>query len=182
MNYQDVKKAREYIEAVADICDTVERKGLWEKPEGCELPLRDVFQMDIAKFIMYLSASDGTLSFEELQAYREITGFGGDTIDTIKEFIKENNIYSMDFESEPPLIMKILCTAERYARMLGASFDESILKTIALLYKVIGRIIVSIDGGITYNEKRDLNIILSTIEGYADEHNIQGDRWSLLGD
>ena len=182
MNYQDLEKAKGYFDKIAQLCDTIDEKDLWDKPNGCDITLRGILQSDIAEFIMYLSASDGTLSFEEVQAYRVITGFGGDTIDSIKAHIKDNNIYSMDFESEPPLIMKLLSKAERNALMYGLKLETSILEFMVSLYKIIGKIIISIDGGITYSEKRDLNIIMRTIEDYAKEHSINGSNWSLLVD
>jgi MoaA/NifB/PqqE/SkfB family radical SAM enzyme len=52
----------------------------------------------------------------------------------------------------------------------------------ALVKSGLNRIIVSIDGGITYSEKRDFNIIMDTIKGFAADHDITGNRWSLLGD
>jgi hypothetical protein len=125
---------------------------------------------------MYLSASDGRLSAEEIQAYRFITGFDGDNLDTIKRHIEENNIYSMDFESEPPLIMKLISEAERNAIMYGAKLDSSLLDVIAAFYEAVGEFIISIDGGITYNEKRDFNIIMGTIQGFASDHDIAGNR------
>lgn len=180
MNYQDLQQAKEYFESIADLCDTIDEKDLWEKPSHLTITLREIFQHDVADFIMYLSASDGRLSAEEIQAYRFITGFGGDNLDTIKKHIKENNIYSMDFESEPPLIMKLISKAERNAIMYGAKLDSSLLKLIAAFYGIVGQIIISIDGGITYNEKRDFNIIMDTINGFAADHDIAGNYWSLL--
>ena len=182
MNYQDLLKAKEYFESIATICDKIDKGNWWEKPDGCEITLREIFALDIANFIMYLSASDGRLSAEEVQAYRTITGFGGDNVETIKQHIKENNIYSMDFESEPPMIMKLLSKAERNAILCGANFESSILQMMASFYGVIGQIIISIDGGITYNEKRDLNIIMDTIKGFAADHDILGNSWALLND
>ena len=180
MNYQDLLKAKEYFEKIAEICDKIDEGDWWEKPEGMNLTLRDIFRHDIANFIMYLSASDGRLSAEEIQAYRVITGFGGDDLESIKRHIKENNIYSMDFESEPPLIMQLLSKAERNAIMCGAKFESSILNLLVSFYGVIGQVVISIDGGITYNEKRDFNIIMDTIKGFAADHDILGDRWALL--
>ena len=180
MNYQDLLQAKEYFDNIANLCDTIDEHDLWEKPSHMTITLREIFQHDVANFIMYLSAADGRLSAEEVQAYRVITGYGGDNVDTIKKHIEENNIYSMDFESEPPLIMKLLSKAERNAVMCGASFESSVLKLVARFYGLIGQIIISIDGGITYNEKRDYNIIMDTINGFAADHDITGNRWSLL--
>jgi hypothetical protein len=76
MNYQDLLKAKEYFENIANICDTIDKGNWWEKPDGIDITLREIFEHDVANFIMYLSASDGRLSVEEVQAYRVITGFG----------------------------------------------------------------------------------------------------------
>ena len=182
MNYQDLMSAKECFEKLASFCDTVDDGGWWDKPDDCEITLREILEHDVANFIMYLSASDGHLSQEEVQAYRVITGFGGDDTDSIIKYIKEQHIYSMDFESEPPLIMRLLSRAERNAVMCGVELHKSVLNMVAVLYRLIGTIIISIDGGISYTEKRDFNIIMDTIDGYAKDHEITGNSWSLLGE
>ena len=182
MNYKDLMSAKELFNSLARLCDTVEECGLWDKPDGTTITLREIFQSDVADFIMYLSASDGSLSADEVQAYRVITGFGGDNAQTMLEYIKDNRIYSMDFESEPPLTMKILSEAERRAVLNGAELSQSVLRNMATFYEILGKIIISIDGGIAYNEKRDFNIILDTIRGFADDHDIVGGKWALLGE
>lgn len=180
MNYQDIVKAREFYEKVAELCDVIDERGLWDKPAGSDVTLRDILQHDVANFIMYLSAADGRLSMEEVQAYRAITGFGGDNFESIKRNIEKNKIYSMDFESEPPLIMKLISQAERKAVMYGVRFESSALQPLAAMYRLIGAVIISIDGGISYTEKRDFGIIMNTIDGYARDHDIVGDAWSLF--
>ena len=172
----------ELFSKVASLCDTIEEAGLWKKPLDITISLRDVLKTDIGSFILYLSASDGHLSNEEVQAFRIITGFGGDDTDSLRQAIKKNNIYSMEFESEPPLILKLLSQAEREAMWRGVDLDSSVLRPVAFLFKLVGRIIVSIDGGITYSEKRDLNIISGTIDAFVEEHDIVGNSYSLFDD
>lgn len=171
MNYQNLRIAKEFYESIASLCDTLDKGNWWEKPEDSDISLREILQRDVAQFIMYLSAADGTISYEELQIYKMITGFGGDTIQSIKNYIQENNIYSTSFESEPPLIMKLLNIAERNAVMFGANFEHSILESVVDLYEIIGKAVISVDGGITYGEKRDFNIFMRTITEYAADHN-----------
>ena len=167
MNYQDLRDAKKLFDAIVGLCDTIDEKDLWERPDGFEVSLSDILRRDIANFIMYLSASDGTISYEELQIYKIITGFGGDTIQSLRDHIKEANIYSADFESTPPLIMKILCVAEKNALMWGVDLGQSLLNHMVTLYEIIGKVVISIDGGITYGEKRDFNIFMHTILEYA---------------
>lgn len=171
MNYQNLKRVKEFYDSIANLCDTLDKGNWWEKPIDTTISLREILQRDIAQFIMYLSAADGAISYEELQVYKTITGFGGDTIQSIRNYIQENNIYSTDFESEPPLIMKLFNIAERNAIMCGANFEQSILDSVVDLYELIGKILISIDGGITYSEKRDFNIFMNTIKEYAADHN-----------
>ena len=179
MNYRDITKAKEYFDSIVNICDIIDEKELWDKPDDSEVKLRDILKINIAEFIMYLSASDGSLTFEELQVYKAITGYGGETLDSFKTYIQKNNIYSTGFESKPPLIMEILSRAERTAIMYGAELETSILSALVSLYKMIGKIVITVDGGVTYSERRDYQIIISTIEGFAEEHDICGDKWSL---
>ena len=172
MNYQNLKTAKEFYESIADLCDTLDEGNWWEKPEDSSISLREILKRDVAEFIMYLSAADGTIAYEELQVYKMITGFGGDSIQSIRNYIQENNIYSTNFESEPPLIMKLFNIAERNAIMCGADFEHSILESLVDLFEIIGKVLISIDGGITYSEKRDYNIIMRTITEYAADHNL----------
>ena len=63
-------------------------------------------------------------------------------------------------------------SAERNAIMCGADFEHSILESLVDLFEIIGKVLISIDGGITYSEKRDYNIIMRTITEYAADHNL----------
>ena len=79
----DVMQVRQYFDKIADICDSIDEKGWWNKPDTVKLALRDILKNDIEDFIMYLSASDGTVSNEEIEAYRAITGSTSDNFSEI---------------------------------------------------------------------------------------------------
>jgi hypothetical protein len=170
MNGNDMMQSRQYFDKIAVICDTIDEKGWWKKPDNMELSLRDILQNDIENFIMYLSASDGEVSPEEVEAYKAITGADGAHFEHIQEQMIKRNIAAMDFESEPPLIFKLLSRAEMNAVSKGARFDSSVLHNVMALYRVIGHTIISVDGGITEEEKQDFNVIMDTIRDYVDEH------------
>ena len=166
MNNNDMLHARQYFDKIAKICDVIDGKGWWNKPDNVNLSLRDILQSDIEDFIIYLSASDGTVSPEEIAAYKSITGSTSDKFDKPAQ----RNPSAPDFRSEPPFIFKVLSRAEINAIARGARFQNSVLGNVMALYRVIGHTIMHADGSLSEHEKRDFDMIMQTIEEYIEEH------------
>ena len=165
MNDKDMMHARQYFDRIANICDVIDDKGWWNKPDNITLTLRDILQNDIEDFIIYLSASDGTVSEEEIDAYRAITGSTENFGNTPKR-----NAAAPDFRYEPPFIFKVLSRAEINAMARGARFESSVLGNVMALYRVIGHTIMSADGNVSAKEKDDFDIIMQTIADYIEKH------------
>ena len=175
MNDKDMLHAKQYFNKIADICDTIDAKGWWNKPDNVNLTLRDILQNDIEDFIMYLSASDGDVSSEEIDAYQAITGLS-------KEHFQSKGTRtaaSPDFRDEPPFIFKVLSRAEINAIARGAKFESSVLGNVMALYRVIGHTIMSADGDISQEEKKDFDIIMETIANYIEEHDTIAKNYSF---
>ena len=166
MNDKDMLHAREYFNKIANICDVIDGKGWWNKPDSVDLTLRDILQNDIEDFIIYLSASDGIVSHEEVNAYRAITGCTDDHFHTKRKSF----IATQDFRYEPPFIFKVLSRAEINAIARGARFENSVLGNVMALYRVIGHTVMSADGTVCENEKGDFDMIMQTISDYIEEH------------
>ena len=168
MNDKDIMHVRQYFNRIADICDTIDAKGWWNKPDNVTLTLRDILRNDIEEFIMYLSASDGDISQEEIDAFRSITGDNGENFNEAKK----KAISTRDLKTEPPLIFKLLSRAEINSIARGAKFETSVLINVMALYRVIGHFIMSADGDVSYNEMADFDVIMQTIADYIEEHDI----------
>ena len=166
MNDKDMLQARQYFDKIANICDIIDEKGWWNKTDNVNLTLRDILQSGIEDFIFYLSASDGTVSDEEVSAYRAITGSKGDNFNDMKK----RSLPTADLKNEPPLIFKLLSRAETNAIARGARFENSILGSVMALYRVIGHTIMAADGNISQSEKNDFDVIMQTIAEYIEEN------------
>ena len=175
MNDKNMMHSREYFDKIANICDTIDAKGWWNKPENVNLTLRDILQNDIEDFIIYLSASDGTVSEEEIEAYKAITGSTGENFSTTAR----RSPAAPDFRSEPPFIFKVLSRAEINAIARGARFESSVLGNVMALYRVIGHTIMSADGNVSEREKKDFDIIMQTIADYIEEHDTIAKNYSV---
>ncbi len=171
MNYQDIATAKELFDSLSELCDTMEDAGLWEKTPDITIRLRAVLQSNLAEFMLYLSASDGHLSSQEVEVYQAITGFEGDSTDSLVRYIRDHNIYSEDFESKPPLIMRLMSECERNAVARGIAVKSSVLQSLAFLFKLVGNIIISLDG-ITPTEKRDFDIIMGTVNRFVSTYGL----------
>ncbi|MBQ9745981.1 MAG: hypothetical protein IJW21_04090 [Clostridia bacterium] len=166
MNDKDILHVRQYFDKIADICDTIDARGWWNKPDNVTLTLRDILQNDIENFIMYLSVSDGSVSASEIDAFKSITGSTGENFTEANK----QNLAALDLSSEPPLIFKLLSRAEINAMARGARFESSVLGNVMALYRVIGHFVMSADGSVSSDETRNFDVIMQTIADYIEEH------------
>ena len=165
MNFQLVKTIQSDFEGMCNVFDRVEEIGLYKNPFG-QFSLRKVLELDIAGFLMFLSASDGVIDEEEVELYQAVTGYT-DSVDEIVDFIVENNIYSAEFESTIPISMKVAVEAERnYHKIMEMDHRYTFPGMLYNLYERIGKALIGIDGSITAEERRDYSVYLTNLKEY----------------
>lgn len=168
MNYEELKYAKMDFEEMCKIFDLLEEKGLIDNPSE-SLKLRDVFQYDIARFLLYLSASDGKIDANEVTVYQIVTGYSDDAKKIVK-YLKENNIYSTEFESTVPISLKMAIDAEyKMLQITGKTRDKTLPELVTGVFERIGRTLIQADGGVSYTERRDYDIYMNTLRGYMQE-------------
>lgn len=168
MTNAEIRKIKELYENLASLCDSYDKNG-WNDHYP-DIILRETLHVDIIQFICYLSASDGRIADSEADIFGFFTDLGFTTKEELHKIIDDFEIYSYDFESEPPFILKLLRDIEKkLIRRNLVDSSLSILDVVAETFELIGSAVISIDGGVTYNEKRDLNIYMNTINQYIAE-------------
>ena len=68
---------------------------------GIDTDASNICKTELAMFMMYLSASDGEIKWEEAMMISELCDLSLSP-NNISTFIRENNIYSTDFEKTVP--------------------------------------------------------------------------------
>lgn len=159
-----LQEIRDCFNKLAELCDGYDKAGLTKLPTGLEFKTRDILRLDVAKFIMYMCASDGTLTDKELQVYRYVTGYKGDTLQDLANNIKKYEIYSTAFESEPPLSLKIMAYAEQ-----NFENDKDMLLSVVKMYADLGAAVAQIDGQVTSREANDFRTIITTMKQFVDD-------------
>ncbi len=162
---RDLMQAKEFYDKLSEMCRAIDGQNWAMLPADSKLTVTDVLRIDVARFIMYLCASDGRLTSDELEVFSYITGYKMQSVQSLGKMIEDSGVYSTAFESEPPLIMQLIKRAEENLASQGGKADSALPVVIAL-FKAIGSVLVSSDGGVTYNEKRDLNIYLDTMQKF----------------
>lgn len=176
-NYADPLKeqllhAKELLGTISEKCDAFEAAGAWNTSILQANHLKDILRADIASFIMYLSISDGSISQDEVTAYKFITDFVSDDAASMMEYIKKNNILSVKYETEAPYSMQKLYEAEMKYIEIGGKEYRSVVKDTALLFEMVGSIVIYMDSDVTRSEKSNFDIIMGTIKSYANQHGL----------
>lgn len=163
MNYELKIK----ISDLYKICERLDESPLGYTQLDPSGTMIDCLRLDLSTFLMYLSASDGTVDWREAEFLRDYLDYNFDTTDIIK-LINELKLYTSDFENKIPLSMQLLVRADN--AMYEANGQTEWLASISLfqIYSELGREFIACDDEIEENELRDLNIYLNSLQGYIE--------------
>jgi len=167
MNLGAMNSARTELDNVCMLCDAMEEKGLW--PLAGKAELKELLRQDLAKFCMYLTASDGKVTGSEALFFKIALGYEM-SIDDLIYHIKSENLYSTDFESEVPLIIKMIKGISNILAEAGMDAD-ALVNVFARLYMTMGATIIECDDEVTDQEKEDLNIYMNMVYDYIGADN-----------
>lgn len=143
-------------------------KGIVQLPS--ELKLSELYHWDLTNFIMYMIAADEQINIDEVDIYRFLTGYGGDNLDSVKEYIEEGDVMSYDFQSTIPESLKYLV---RGVNTLLRFDDKSQMTLVLELYlqsfMMAGKEIMEADDRVSYVEKRDYELYVNNLKAYIKE-------------
>lgn len=128
---------------------------------------------ELAMFLMYLSASDGEISWEEASSIGELCDINL-TPQKMSNFIKEHNVYSVEFENKPPISLQLLVLVENKlyeSNLLDEVPDgcEMLIET----YKNVAQLHMESDGYVSSSEKVDYKIYIEMMERYANQNSLR---------
>ena len=156
------------LQTVTETAENVARAlGMLENSEPGEFVKR--LRMELGEFLAYLSASDGTITSAEAQMISECTGeiFTPASLNTL---IRENNIYSVEFESKVPEGMDILSEIDNILLdLLEEPQDIAISELYLSVYREAGEALIMADGDADEAELQDYDIYMTMLEHFLDE-------------
>ena len=119
----------------------------------------DIVRMELGMFMMYLSASDGTIKWDEAHLISDMCNLDL-TPNNIGDFIRKNNIYSTEFEQKLPVTFELMVKVDNALYDAGRS-DLSVSDSLLDTYKALGQAIIQSDREVDDNEVKDYKIFIS---------------------
>lgn len=158
---------RQLKELVDTMCSAIDQiASMTSLPDGTGKAAR----MEMGMFMMYLSASDGTIEWDEARTISDICELNL-TPNELGKYIRENNIYSTEFEQKVPVTFQIMVKADEAMRANG--IDVSGSDAMISAYKAVGEALIKSDGDVDDNEVSDYKIYINMLEEYRD-NNLNG--------
>ena len=162
-------KLRQYINRVFEIFDGLDENGIGINSiidDEEKMASREVLIADSVLFLLYLSASDGELSESEAEFIGSYLGVHYST-DEMRREIRNNNIYSVEFEQCIPLSVKLMVEADN--RVVQSGYIESTgCRMIYDFYKLISQAFLACDNSVTDTELDNMARYLENIKEYIN--------------
>ncbi len=149
-----VKTLKESVQQELRMCEQLQTLGFWDAASS--VTLRECLRLDLLKFLLYLSASDGQPTQPEADFLMEYLGYGLSPA-KMRQLILDKNIYSRQFEQQLPLSMKALVQADVQR---GSALADLVLA----LYRRLGEAFLKIQTGGSGQGKKDYELYISNLE------------------
>ena len=139
-----------------------------------------IARFEVGKFLMYLSASDGEIKWSEASVISTLCELDLSP-ERIGDFIRENNIYSTEFENTVPTTLQLIVQVDNI-QYENKTMKEDIdgPQLLINLYKWAAEYFVASDGDVDVNEETDTHIYISMMEDYINNNSTRR-KSSVLG-
>ncbi len=158
---RDLKDA---IETAYKLCDALEKTDYWDKANTASA--REIFRGELFKFLIYLSFSDGKITYGESKFIKDYLGYDYSVTD-MRDYAVSNRVYGPYFSNKIPYCYKRFVKADN-----GSGKVTETSKTILELYRNLGKSFLQCDGE-DAGESYSLNIFCQNMSDYADEKFIE---------
>lgn len=120
---------------------------------------------EIMQFLMYLSASDGSIEVKEAIFIKD---YFDEQIspEEMCQQIEEENIYSASFEKKAPLTLKRLVRFDNSTYEKQDALVESLAEKYICLYEALGKEFIACDHEVSQCERDDLNTYITNMRSF----------------
>ena len=170
MNFDVLTALKEKFKKLELLCEEFDEKGFWNKSNDFEETLRDVFGLEVAKFLMCLTASDGYVSSQELEMFNFLTPWEFDDAKEMIDTIRDMNVYNDDFFKTVPWIIEIMTKCENSLNSTEGYARYSVVNEFVDFFKLVGLTYINIDGELSEDEKQDYLEYVGMLDEYVDDN------------
>lgn len=136
-----------------------------ENADAEEKKMRRLARKEIMNFLMYLSASDGSIEVMEAIFIKDYF-IEQISPEEICQRIEEDNLYSAEFEQKIPLVLKKLVKRDNAVYEIQGDLEESKAEKYICLYELLGREFAACDHEISQSEKDDIATYIGNMRSF----------------
>lgn len=137
----------------------------------CETELVDIegecIRRELLNFISYLSASDGTITDDEVLFLHQYLQEDYSPLE-LSQYIEENNTYSVAFETTVPETLQRFTEKERGEASTGKMLKDSASLAYIRVMEQLGTEFLACDGSTAESEETAYNTYISMLKKYGD--------------
>ena len=133
------------------------------------LKIEGMCRLELAAFMLYLSSSDGSIDSRETDTIAYYTGVNF-TPQQALDYIRAENIYSVDFENRVPAIIELLVTIDNLPVMAEFGVDVHGSELLLNAYQLLGEELMETDGSRSPQEQIDFDTFIGNIKKYIGEN------------
>lgn len=163
-------KEKEVLNNMSKLCDAIADKVELDLGDGS---MSHALTINAFNFLAYLAASDGMLSWNECRYISDLFDMNI-TPNKLDEFIREKDIYSVDFEQDIPLCLKFLVSVDNATYEADIDMECELGETFLETFVILGMGLVKSNGRdsdtMETAEKEDFETYLGMMKRYIDEN------------
>ena len=156
-------------ELISTTVETMDKAG---ELVGMETSVGKAALANLVNYLMYLSSSDGQIKPEEVRFISDVAD-AQIPAERMAEYIRENNIYSTEFENDVPIALQfaVKLDNELYKRGLSEQVNNTNLSEVIMqTFGYAGKALMQSDGDIDDNEKSDFMIYMGMMNKYIKDN------------
>ncbi|MCF0133428.1 MAG: AAA family ATPase [Blautia sp.] len=130
-----------------------------------ESRIRQMARKEIMNFLMYLSASDGSIEVKEAIFIKD---YFSEQIspEEICQRIEDDNLYSSAFEQKAPMVLKRLVNNDNLEYKVAEELKESKAEKYICLYEALGKEFIACDHEVSQCERDDLATYIGNMRSF----------------
>lgn len=131
--------------------------------------MADLVRLELSRFAMYLSCSDGEISWSEANAINEYLDYDFSP-DEIRYLVEETNTYSSEFENTVPICIQCAVAVDNNFHENGLHFDNRLSEIGVTIFRALAHEISISDFDLSDSELDDTTHYIAMLEKYLDEN------------
>ena len=151
------------LKSTIELCDCFNK----EYNTG-DTPLRDIMEMDILKYLLYIGLSDRKLTQEEADFISEYLDWHM-PIPQWYKFVKNLNISGDSFLSDVPISFKVFIDPENKLSSIGIDVEDSI-DTYIFLFEELGKLFVESTNNVNQRKQIALEKYITMLRKFYEDN------------